>query len=115
MTMRTRGDEESSSKETISSGQEDGGNEVGSHRGRSPEMTKTQIIRDMAERLDVAPKQISAFFDLLLETATVQKRKTGEFTVPGFGKLVKAQRSVQHAWAATRLRASQSGLPPRRR
>ena len=58
-------------------------------------MTKTQVIRLMAEQLQVAPKQITAFFDLLIETATTQTRKTGEFTVPGLGKLVKAQRAAR--------------------
>ena len=58
-------------------------------------MTKTQVIRYMAERMEVAPRQVTAFFDLLIETATTQTRKTGEFTVPGLGKLVKAQRAAR--------------------
>ena len=58
-------------------------------------MTKTQLIQQMAEKLQVAPKQITAFFDLLIETAMTQTRKTGEFTVPGLGKLVKAQRAAR--------------------
>ncbi len=61
----------------------------------APKMTKTQVIRFIAEQLQVAPKQIAAFFDLLIETATTQTRKTGEFTVPGLGKLVKAQRAAR--------------------
>ncbi|MGI4827310.1 MAG: hypothetical protein ACRYFU_03840 [Janthinobacterium lividum] len=40
-----------------------------------PKMTKTQVIREMAEQMDVSPKQIGAFFDLLIETATTQTRK----------------------------------------
>lgn len=27
-------------------------------------MTKTQVVRHMAERLEVAPRQVTAFFDL---------------------------------------------------
>ena len=61
----------------------------------APKMTKTQVIRFMAEQMEVAPKQIAAFFDLLLETATTQTRKSGEFTIPGLGKLVKAQRAAR--------------------
>ena len=64
-------------------------------KATAPKMTKTQVIRLMAEQLQVAPKQITAFFDLLIETATTQTRKTGEFTVPGLGKLVKAQRAAR--------------------
>ena len=66
-----------------------------SAKAAAPKMTKTQVIRLMAEQLQVAPKQISAFFDLLIETATTQTLKTGEFTVPGLGKLVKAQRAAR--------------------
>ncbi len=58
-------------------------------------MTKTAVIRYMAEQMQVAPKQIGTFFDLLIETATTQTRKTGEFTVPGLGKLVKAERKAR--------------------
>ncbi len=66
-----------------------------STRAPFPKMTKTQVIRQMAEQMDVLPKQIGAFFDLLFETATTQTRKAGEFTIPGLGKLVKAQRAAR--------------------
>ena len=58
-------------------------------------MTKTQLIRYMAEKLGTPPKQIAAFFDLLVETATTQTRTKGDFTIPGIGKLVKAQRAAR--------------------
>ena len=58
-------------------------------------MTKTQVIRYMAEQMEAPPKQIAAFFDLLIETATTQTRKNGEFTIPGLGKLVKAERAAR--------------------
>ena len=58
-------------------------------------MSKTQLIRYMAEQMEVPPKQIAAFFNLLIETATTHTRKNGEFTVPGLGKLVKAQRAAR--------------------
>ena len=45
-------------------------------------MSKTQLIRYMAEQMEAPPKQIAAFFDLLIETATTQTRMTGEF-IPG--------------------------------
>ena len=40
-----------------------------------------QVIRYMAERLEVSPKQVAGFFNLLIETATTQTRKLGEFTI----------------------------------
>lgn len=66
-----------------------------SAKASTPKMTKTELLRYMSQKMDVAPKQIAAFFDLLIETATTQTRKTGEFTVPGLGKLVKAQRAAR--------------------
>ena len=58
-------------------------------------MTKTQVIQYMAEQMEASPKQIAAFFDLLIETATTHTRNNGEFTIPGLGKLVKAQRAAR--------------------
>ncbi len=58
-------------------------------------MTKTQLIRYMAEQMGASPGQITAFFDLLIQTATTETRNNGEFTIPGLGKLVKAQRAAR--------------------
>ncbi len=55
-------------------------------------MTKTQIVKAMAEKLSVEPKQVQQFFVVMAEIATEQTRESGEFTVPGLGKLVKAER-----------------------
>jgi DNA-binding protein HU-beta len=65
--------------------------------GKAPavKMTKTMLIRFMAEQMDVPPKQVASFLDLLIETATTQTKKLGEFTIPGLGKLVKAQRAAR--------------------
>ena len=58
-------------------------------------MSRTQVIRYMAEQMEAPPKQIADFFNLLIETATTQTRKNGEFMIPGLGKLVKAQRAAR--------------------
>jgi DNA-binding protein HU-beta len=58
-------------------------------------MTKTQVIRHMAEQMEVPPKQVAGFFDLLIDMATSQTKKVGEFTIPGLGKLIKAQRAAR--------------------
>jgi DNA-binding protein HU-beta len=55
-------------------------------------MTKTQIVKALAEKLELEPKQVQSFLDALAEMATEQTREAGEFTVPGLGKLVKAER-----------------------
>lgn len=49
----------------------------------------------MAEQVEASPKHTGAFFDLLIEIAMNRNRENGEFTVPGLGKLVKAQRAAR--------------------
>lgn len=55
-------------------------------------MSKTELMRTMGEKLSMPAKQLTTFFDLLVETAVQQTQSTGEFTIPGLGKLVKAER-----------------------
>ena len=63
-----------------------------SARAPVAKMTRIQIVKAMAEKLESEPKQIQSFLDALAEMATEQTREAGEFTVPGLGKLVKAER-----------------------
>lgn len=58
-------------------------------------MTKAELIRLIAEKMEIPTKQSAAFFDRLAETAIQKTKKTGEFTIPGLGKLVKAQRAAR--------------------
>ncbi len=58
-------------------------------------ITKTALVRQMAEKLELGNKQITGFFDLLSETAVKETKKNGEFTIPGIGKLVKAERKAR--------------------
>jgi DNA-binding protein HU-beta len=58
-------------------------------------MTKAELVRFVAEKLEWTSKQTAAIFDLLAETALQETRKNGEFTIPGLGKLVKAQRAAR--------------------
>ena len=58
-------------------------------------MTKTQLIRFMAEKLELTNKQSAAFFATLAETAVKETKKNGEFAIPGIGKLVKAERKAR--------------------
>jgi DNA-binding protein HU-beta len=58
-------------------------------------MTKTAIVRHMAEKLELSNKQSAAFLDLLAETAVKETKKAGMFTIPGLGKLVKAERKAR--------------------
>ena len=58
-------------------------------------MTKTALIRAMAEKLGVNNKQSATFFETLADTAVKETKKNGEFTIPGVGKLVKAERKAR--------------------
>jgi DNA-binding protein HU-beta len=58
-------------------------------------MTKTALVRAMAEKMELTNKQTSTFLELLAETAVKETKKNGEFTIPGIGKLVKAERKAR--------------------
>ncbi len=58
-------------------------------------MTKTALIRAMAEKMELNNKQVASFFETLADTAVKETKKNGEFTIPGVGKLVKAERKAR--------------------
>jgi DNA-binding protein HU-beta len=58
-------------------------------------LTKSALIRLLAEKLEITNKQAATFLELLAETAVTQTKKSGEFTIPGIGKLVKAERKAR--------------------
>jgi DNA-binding protein HU-beta len=63
--------------------------------GTAKKMTKAEWVRFAAEKLELTSKQSAAFTELLAATAIQETKKNGEFTIPGIGKLVKAQRSAR--------------------
>ena len=58
-------------------------------------LTKTALIRQIAEKLELTNKQVGSFFDLLAETAVKETKKNGVFIIPGIGRLVKAERKAR--------------------
>jgi DNA-binding protein HU-beta len=58
-------------------------------------ITKTQLVRQLAEKHEITNKQAAAFLEHLAETAVKETKKNGEFTIPGIGKLVKAERKAR--------------------
>ena len=58
-------------------------------------MTKTQLVRHMAEKLETNNKTAAAFLDHLAETAIKETKKNGVFIIPGIGRLVKAERKAR--------------------
>ena len=58
-------------------------------------MTKTQIVRAMAEKVGINNKQSAAYLETLADTAVKEARKTGIFVVPGLGRLKKVNRKAR--------------------
>lgn len=55
-------------------------------------MTKAQLLGVLAEKTGLAKKDVAGFMDALAELAYSEVKKNGMFVLPGFGKMVKAQR-----------------------
>ena len=58
-------------------------------------MTKTALVRQLAEKMELTNKQVAAFLDLLADTAIKETKKSGVFVIPGLGRLVKAERKAR--------------------
>ena len=58
-------------------------------------MTKTQLVRHLAEELEVANKAAAAFLETLANTAIKETKKNGLFVLPGLGRLKKVQRKAR--------------------
>ncbi len=58
-------------------------------------MTQTDIVNHLAEKSGVKKTDAKEFFTALAALATSEVKKNGEFTLPGFGKLVKATRKAR--------------------
>lgn len=58
-------------------------------------MTQTDIVNHMADKTGLKKSEAKDFFSALAELATSEVKKNGEFTIPGFGKLVKAERKAR--------------------
>src|SRR5258708_32587113 len=58
-------------------------------------MTKTQLVRHLAEKLETNNKGAAAFLETLADTAIKETKKNGVFVVPCLGRLVKAHRKAR--------------------
>ena len=58
-------------------------------------MTKTQLVRHMAELHEMSNKAVAAFLESLAEIAVKEAKKTGVFVLPGLGRLKKAHRKAR--------------------
>ena len=58
-------------------------------------LTQTEIVSNLAEKTGLKKTEVKGFFDALSGLATSEVKTNGEFTLPGFGKLVKATRKAR--------------------
>ena len=58
-------------------------------------MTKTQLVRLLAEVIKVPNRQAAAFLEMLAETAVQQTKKNGVFVLPGLGRMKKVERKAR--------------------
>ena len=58
-------------------------------------MTKTELELALSEATQTSKKTAGIFLDTLSALAYKTTKKTGEFVLPGFGKLVKQKRKAR--------------------
>lgn len=57
-------------------------------------LTQTEIVNTLAESSGLKKTEVKSIFDAIAALAATEVKKNGEFTLPGFGKLVKATRKA---------------------
>lgn len=57
--------------------------------------TQTEIINALASEIGLKKSDIKGFFDALAALAAGEVKRSGEFVLPGFGRLVKATRKAR--------------------
>ena len=58
-------------------------------------MTQTAIVSTLADKTGLKKSEVKNVFDALVDLATGEVRRNGEFTIPGFGKLKKTNRKAR--------------------
>ncbi|MEO8574554.1 MAG: HU family DNA-binding protein [Pyrinomonadaceae bacterium] len=58
-------------------------------------MTQSEIVNALADSSGLKKAEVKGLFDAIAELASKEVKANGEFTLPGFGKLVKATRKAR--------------------
>jgi DNA-binding protein HU-beta len=58
-------------------------------------MTKSQLLAALAEKTGIAKKDVTNLMEELTNMAYSEVKKNGMFVLPGFGKMVKANRKAR--------------------
>jgi DNA-binding protein HU-beta len=68
---------------------------ISSRGGFMAGLTKTQLVRHLAEKLETNNKSAAAFLEHLADIAIKETKKNGLFVVPGLGRLKKVHRKAR--------------------
>jgi len=58
-------------------------------------LTKSQVVAHLAEKVGIQKKAAAAFLEEIATLATKETKSSGQFTIPGLGKAVKANRKAR--------------------
>ncbi len=58
-------------------------------------MTQSEVINHFAEKFEMKRTQVREVFDELVNLANSEVKSNGEFSLPGFGKLVLSNRKAR--------------------
>lgn len=58
-------------------------------------MTKSQILAALSDKTSVSKKDVATVLEAMTTMAYSQVKSSGEFVVPGIGKLVKVHRAAR--------------------
>ena len=58
-------------------------------------MTKGQLLNVLAEATGMSKKEVGNFLDQMTNLAYKEVKSSGEFVIPGIGKLVKVNRAAR--------------------
>ena len=58
-------------------------------------MTKSETLQALADKLGKTRKEVSEMLDAVVGLAYAETKKSGEFTIPGLGKLQKKHRDAR--------------------
>ncbi len=58
-------------------------------------MTQSEIINHFADKFELKRPQVKEMFDAIAELAASEVKTNGEFSLPGFGKLVLSERKAR--------------------
>ena len=61
----------------------------------SKKLTKSALLAHIGEETGTDRKTAAMFLEVITEVAYREVKKNGEFTLPGFGKLVKQKRKAR--------------------